>query len=307
MRFLMLILSLCSMPVLAGQTYIPQPEQVVDNVYAIIGPTDARTFENHGMNANYGFVVTESGVILVDSGPSRFSGPLIRDAVAQVTDQPIRWVINLGVQDHRWLGNDYFLEQGAEVIAFEQTVAAQKRFADQLMEGRLAEALGERLEGTVPAYADRALAGAETEITLGGEALVLSLTDAHFPGDAMLYLPRQDVVFTGDLVYVDRMLGVHPWSSVANAHAAGQRLRALDPEYVVPGHGQVSDMARVERDTLAYYDFLVEVVGESARNFEALSDVMDAHRERPEFMHLEHYESWHGPNMNRAFLEYESM
>lgn len=125
-------------------TYQPTAESVTDSVYAIIGPTDARTYENHGMNANYGVIVTDEGVILIDSGPGAFSGPYIERAVAEVSDQPIRWVINIGVQDHRWLGNDYFQQQGAEVIAFEQTVESQQEFADQHMEGRLPEALDER-------------------------------------------------------------------------------------------------------------------------------------------------------------------
>jgi hypothetical protein len=40
-----------------------------------------------------------------------------------VTTQPIRWVINTGGQDHRWLGNGYFRAQGAELIAHASAVA----------------------------------------------------------------------------------------------------------------------------------------------------------------------------------------
>jgi hypothetical protein len=41
----------------------------------------------------------------------------IREAIRRVTAQPVRWVINIGGQDHRWLGNGYFQRQGAELIA----------------------------------------------------------------------------------------------------------------------------------------------------------------------------------------------
>ncbi|MFP4154304.1 MAG: MBL fold metallo-hydrolase [Halothiobacillaceae bacterium] len=291
----------------AGETYQPKAEQVVDNVYAIIGPINDRTYENLGMNANYGFVVTEEGVILIDSGATRVGAEPMLEAVADVTGQPARWVINLGVQDHRWLGNQAFAEQGAEIIAFEATVKSQQNFAEQHLSGRLKDALKEQLDGTEPAYAARVLEGDSATLELGGETFELSLTNAHFPGDAMLYLPRQDVAFTGDLVYVDRMLGVHPWSSVANAHEAYGRLKAIDPEHVVPGHGQVSDMARAQRDTGDYYEFLVNVVGEAARNFEPIDEVMEANREVEAFKHLKHYDSWHGTNMSRAFLQYEGM
>ena len=291
----------------AETIYQPTAEPVTDSVYAIIGPTDARTYENHGMNANYGVIVTDEGVILIDSGPGAFSGPYIERAVAEVSDQPIRWVINIGVQDHRWLGNDYFKKQGAEVIAFEKTVESQQAFADRHMEGRLPEALGERFEGTQPAYADRVLEGDTASITLGGTEIELSLTNAHFPGDAMAYLPAADVMFTGDLVYVDRLLGIHPWSNPKNGLEAFARLEAIDPEHVVPGHGRVSDMERARRDSGDYYDFLVNTIGEAARNFEAMSDVMNAHEDMEQFKHLEHYDSWHGTNMNRTFILFEGM
>lgn len=296
-------------PVLAGnaETYEPEAEHVNDNVYAIIGPTDARTYENHGMNANYGVIATDEGVILIDAGPGAFSGPYIERAVAEVSDQPVRWVVNIGVQDHRWLGNDYFQQQGAEVIAFEKTVESQKEFADQHMEGRLPDALEDRFEGTQPGYAERVLEGDTASITLGGTEIELSLTDAHFPGDAMAYLPAADVVFTGDLVYVDRMLGIHPWSNPQNGLEAFARLEAIDPAHVVPGHGRVSDMERARRDSGDYYDFLVNTVGEAARDFEAMSDVLDANEDVERFKHLEHYDSWHRTNMNRTFILFEGM
>lgn len=296
-------------PVLADSTdtYEPKAEPVSGNVHAIIGPTDARTYENHGMNANYGIITTDEGVILIDSGPGAFSGPYIERAVAEVSDEPIRWVVNIGVQDHRWLGNDYFREQGAEIIAFEKTVDSQKEYTDQHMEGRLPDALEERFEGTEPAYADRVLEGDAATITLGGTEIELSLTDAHFPGDAMAYLPESDVAFTGDLVYVDRMLGVHPWSNPQNGLEAFAQLEEIDPEHVVPGHGRVSDMERARRDSGDYYDFLVNTVGEAARNFETMDDVMDANDDLEAFKHLEHYDSWHRTNMNRTFILFEGM
>ncbi|WP_242510299.1 MBL fold metallo-hydrolase [Halorhodospira halophila] len=293
-------------PALADELFVPEAEPVTDGIHAIIGPTDARTYENHGMNANYGIVETDEGVLLIDSGPTAFSAELIEEAVAEVTDAPIRWVLNIGVQDHRWLGNDYFQrEHDAEVIAFEETVTQQEAFADDHLEGRLREAVGDRLEGTEPAFAERRLEGEEATLELGGVTIEMQRTDAHFPGDAMVHLPDADVVFTGDLVYVDRMLGVHPWSSVKNGYEAYQELSELDPGTVVPGHGRISDMERVEQDTGAYYEFLVHEVGAAAEELEPLDEVVDRHREEPAFKHLEHFDGWHTTNINRAYLEFE--
>src|SRR3569832_234872 len=87
---------------------------VADGVYAYIGDTGARTVGNEGLNANLGLVLTEQGAVLIDSGATYQSARKIHDAVKKVTAKPIRWVINTGGQDHRWLGNGYFKKQDTE-------------------------------------------------------------------------------------------------------------------------------------------------------------------------------------------------
>jgi glyoxylase-like metal-dependent hydrolase (beta-lactamase superfamily II) len=285
--------------------YVPKAEQVVDNVYAIVGPIGGRTAANDALNANMGFVVTPQGVILIDSGASQAGAQKLENAIAKVTDQPVRWVINTGAQDHRWLGNDHFATRGARIIALKRTAAAQSEFAAQHMQ-MLAGSLGARLDGTKPLPATTLHDGDETTIELGGETLTLRYTDAHFAGDAWVWLPKHNVVFTGDLVFVDRILGVLPWSSVKNSQKAFHALEALNPKYIVPGHGGVCDLAKAKRDSGDYEDFLADVIGKAARDMESLPDTLAKYADLPQFRHLELYDTLHRANMIRAFTEFES-
>lgn len=289
-----------------AMAYTPAAEQVSGNVYAIVGPTDQRSPENDGLNNNLGFIVTAEGVALIDSGASRLGAQKIEAAIAKVTDRPVKWVINLGSQDHRWLGNAYFAEKGAQIIALVRTAQTQERFADRHMQA-LERFLGERLAGTEPLPATTRLEGDGAALNLGGVDLVLTYTDAHFPGDAMLWIPGEKTVFTGDLVYVDRMLSVHDWSDMQKAQAAFEAMEALAPEHVVPGHGHVTDPATARRDTGDYYDFLVNVVGAAAQEMESMADVIARHAGHPDFQHLEHFDSLHRANMNRTYLQFEAM
>ena len=298
-----LLASAWAAPALA---YTPTAEKVIGSVYAIVGPLDQRSPENDALNNNLGFIVTPEGVILIDSGASKLGAQKVESAIAAVTEQPVKWVINIGSQDHRWLGNAYFAERGAEIIALTRTAQTQERFAERHMR-TLERFLGERLAGTEPLPATTRLEGDSAELTFGGVDLVLSYTDAHFPGDAMLWIPAQKTVFTGDLVYVDRMLSVHDWSDMQKAQAAFELMEALGPEHVVPGHGHVTDLATARRDTGDYYDFLVDVVGAAAQEMESMADVIARHAEHPEFQHLEHFESLHRANMNRTYLQFEAM
>jgi glyoxylase-like metal-dependent hydrolase (beta-lactamase superfamily II) len=299
-----LLLLLAPLVPAVAAAYTPEARPVADGVYAIVGPLSQRSAENDGLNANYGAIVTPGGTILIDSGASRLGAERIEAAVRAVTDQPIRWVVNTGSQDHRWLGNDFFASKGAETIALARTAATQEQLGEQEIQG-LDRFLGERLEGTRPQPATRRLSGDEATLELGGETLVLHYTDAHFPGDAWVWLPKHGVVFSGDLVYVDRLLGVMPTSSVRNGQIAFRALEHLQPQRIVPGHGRVCDLAQARRDTGDYYDFLVDKIGAAAQDMEPMDATLDRYMDLSQFNGLANYADLHRANMNRAFLELE--
>jgi len=303
---LILLAAVTGLSVLSAHAdYQPVAEPVAGNVYAIVGPLGQRSAGNDGLNANFGFVVTPEGGILIDSGASLLGARKIEAAIDKVTKQPVRWVVNTGSQDHRWLGNDYFAGRGAEVIALARTAATQAEYGAQHMEG-MTRFLGKRMQGTRPLPASKAVAGEAATLELGGETLELRHTDAHFPGDAWVWLPKQRVMFSGDLVYVDRLLGVLPWSSVKNGQQAFHAMAALKPARIVPGHGRVCDLAQAQRETGDYYDILVGKVGAAAKDMEPMDATLDRYADLPQFKHLETYGDLHRANMNRAFVEFES-
>jgi glyoxylase-like metal-dependent hydrolase (beta-lactamase superfamily II) len=305
-RTLLILVAAASLLALSARAdYQPKAEKVVDNVYALIGPLGQRSEDNDGLNANYGFIVTPTGVILIDSGASVLGAKKIEAAIRKVTTQPVRWVVNTGSQDHRWLGNDYFAGQGAEVIALARTAATQADYAAQQMTG-LERFLGKRLEGTKPLPAPTTLAGEKATLERGGVTLELAYTDTHYPGDAWVWLPKQRVVFSGDLVYVDRLTSVLPWSSVKNGQRAFKALVALKPVRIVPGHGRVCDLAQAQRESGDYYDFLADKVGAAAREMEPMDATLDRYADLPAFRHLQNYNDLHRGNMNRTFTQFES-
>jgi glyoxylase-like metal-dependent hydrolase (beta-lactamase superfamily II) len=122
----------------------------------------------------------------------------------------------------------------------------------------------------------------------------------------MVHLPKQQIVFAGDLVYVDRLLGVLPASSVKKGQQAFGVLKSLNPMRIIPGHGRVCDLAKAQRETGDYYDFLANVIGQAAKEMEPMDEVLSKHADLPPFRHLENYQDLHRANMNRAFTEFES-
>lgn len=100
------------------------------------------------------------------------------------------------------------------------------------------------------------------ELTLGGVTLQLVHTaQAHTTGDIFVWLREPPVVFTGDIVFSERMLGVLPVSSSAGWIKSFEAMAALEPRHVVLGHGKPTDLKTAKAFTYDYLVHLRKVMG----------------------------------------------
>jgi len=281
-------------------------EKIGDGIFALIGPIGPRLAENFGLNANYGVIDTAQGAILIDSGASGEAAMLLESEAKRLTGKPVRWVINTGSQDHRWLGNAHFQRQGAEIIALEKTVATQQRLGRGQVES-LQSALGRQMSGTVPLVSAKPSAGNLAKLNLGGRLLELRyFADAHFPGDAVVWLPAERIVFAGDHIYVDRLLGILPESNAVTWLAAFEQIMQLAPRVIVPGHGAVCDVGKARRDSGDYLSFVVTGVKRFAEDMAGVDAAVKALADAPQFRHLANFDDLHRGNVSRGYLRLES-
>ena len=277
---------------------------VAPNVYAYVGDTEGRTYENEAINANIGLVVTPAGALLIDSGASFQGARQIAEAAKKVTPQPIKWVINTGGQDHRWMGNGYFKAQGAEIMAHADAQADMKARGPEHLSAN-ATVLKEKYEGTAIVLPTRWLKEADTKLDLGGVAVqVVHRQGGHTPGDSMVWLPQSGVVFTGDVVYADRILGLHPVSKTKTWVESFKALEALNPEVVVPGHGRVTTLAQAQKDTGDLLKALRAHMGKAVEDGVDLSTAVKSFDATP-YKHLKHVDVWLPQLANRTYLEME--
>lgn len=283
-----------------AQTLEVQP--VAQDVWAIVGETEQRSTTNLANNATFGLVVTPKGAVLIDPGGSYKGAMALHDVIRTLTDQPVTHVINTGGQDHRWLGNGYWREQGATIIASEAAVADHTARASEQMSA-LAQFLGDGLEGTAPAYADVTFDSNHT-LDIGGFSLqIMHRGPAHTPGDSFVWLEARDVMFTGDIVYADRILGNGPARNIKSWITVFDAMAAFEPAHIVPGHGRATDLASARRDT---YDYLVNLRTRIGALIEDGGDIMDAPAiDQSAWSYLEQFDSLAGRNAQATYEEME--
>jgi glyoxylase-like metal-dependent hydrolase (beta-lactamase superfamily II) len=275
---------------------------VTHGVWAIVGEKEQRSPENLGNNATFGLVVTDDGAVLIDPGGSWKGAEALQAAIRGVTDRPVTHVINTGGQDHRWLGNGYWQAQGATVVASDAAMEDQKARASMQMTA-LAQLIGDALDGTEPRFADVTFSEAYT-LEVGGLTFeIVHPGPAHTPGDSFVWLPGRDVVFTGDIVYVERILGVGEQSSITHWPAAFEAVAATGAAHVVPGHGGPTTLDRARADT---YDYLMNLRAQIGDLLDGGGDIMDAPAvDQAAFAGLEQFEALAGRNAQTAYQQME--
>ncbi|MFN2348740.1 MAG: MBL fold metallo-hydrolase [Thioalkalivibrio sp.] len=222
----------------APQDYPMTPEAVAPGVYAVMTP--ARDFpnpENLGWNANMAFVVTDDGVLVVDTGSSETMGVALRQAIARVTDQPVRWIVNTHSHGDHWLGNHAFADEAPQIMAGMESAARMEAQSDGWISS-FNDMTGGATGETRTLYPDR-MVDEDLELDLGGTRVVLLPSGgSHSPGDLVVWLPETRVLIPGDVVYTDRAPSV--WDGrVAQWIGFMDRLIGLEPRTVIPGHGRI--------------------------------------------------------------------
>ena len=302
MRWMIMTLLFVSLTVQA-QDLVLQPVKVAPDVYVVIGDLSGQTYENDGLNNNLGFVVSDAGVLVIGSGPSVRVARALHAAIQKISTQPVKWVVNGGTQNHYWHGNSYFESLGATILASKESEQVMREMGAQQLDANK-NLLKEKAEGTVLAYPTELIAD-QRNLKLGKTTVqLLYVGPAHTPGDMAVWLPQQKILFAGDVVYTERMLAVIPIGNTKHWVLAFDKLMALKPATIVPGHGRPTTVEAARRDTRDYLSFLLV---EAKRILDGGGSLQDAVEkvDQSRFRSLHNFDLLALRNMNQVFQEVE--
>ena len=211
---------------------------------------------------NSGIIVSEDGVLVIDSlrVPS-FGRELIKD-VRRISEKPIRYVINTHSHwDHSW-GNEEFPQSTIightncrqEMLDTEITV----RWRDKVVAaGDPWSVEAKSVEVTPPDLTfDRTL-----YLDFGGRAVDLHwFGRAHTSGDIFIHLPEDRILFTGDVAQ-DGGIPFMGDGYMLDWPETDARLLDLDVERFIGGHGPVGERSAL----FEARDFIVSIVSGTER------------------------------------------
>lgn len=280
-----------------------KPVEVIPHVWSAIGATAPPTYENSGHNNNLSFIVTDEGVVVINSGASARLAAALHEEIKAVTDKPVVLVINENGQGHAMLGNSYWRDLGVDILAHADAVAETMENGDFILQG-MQRYNRDKAEGTRVEHANLSFED-EYTITLGGvEIKALHLGPAHDPGDVQVWIPQWDIVIAGDIAFHERMPPIfeHTCTSCWIETFDGP-FTDLGATYVIPGHGHPTNMAQVTRYTS---DYIKDLRAKIRDHIDEGGDLAGAfYVDQSRWQNLDTFEELATRNAGRVFEEME--
>lgn len=225
-----------------------------------------------GAGSNIAVQTGPDGVVVVDTGVAERAGDVVA-AIRQVSDRPIRYVINTSATSHHVGGNETVARAGRTIFQMNNALAAgltnQGAAAILAAEDvllRMSAPTGETAPFPAAAWPTETFHQRRSYMYLNGEGIeTLRQPSAHSDGDAVVFFRRSDVVVAGDVLDATGfpVIDLTRGGSVQGEIDALNRLVELAiPSFplvwqeggtlVIPGHGHVYEQI----DVVEYRDMV---------------------------------------------------
>ncbi|TMA11621.1 MAG: MBL fold metallo-hydrolase [Deltaproteobacteria bacterium] len=249
----------------SGQNLPPTFKKVKEGIFVYAGRPG---------ESNCTIILTQEGVVLIDSGNNPPDSVAVQKAVKQLTPQPVRFLINTEPHNDHTTGHFVFSPPAVIIAAAGASESMrgantpariQKLMADH---SNMGDALKDfRVITPHIEYKDK------MTLNLGERTFELSyLKNVHSEADTAIWLPKEKVLFTAASIGVKRFNNLRPFVSIPDTLSAIKMMKALNPEVVIPGHG-VPGSAKILDDMEKYYNVLMERVGAMVKAGKSLDEI----------------------------------
>lgn len=247
--------------------------QVSPGIYMHQGAHEDIDSGYSGDICNIGFIIGNKGVAVIDTGGSPETGRRLHQAIREVTDLPILYVINTHIHPDHVFGNSAFIEDQPAFVGHHKLAGAMAQREDAYMQGQQ-RWLGERGVGS-------ALIRPTLEVK---EKLTLDLGDrplqlqayptAHTQTDLTVFDDKTATLWSGDLLFIERTPSIDGdikgWLTVL------EQMKAIPAKQVIPGHGPATqDLSAALNNEKRYLSILLADIRTAIKRGHTLTHAMD--------------------------------
>ena len=284
------------------------------DIFYSIGSPGIPGKENEGNTSNAGYAVTSEGVVVFDAlGTPSLGWALLQD-IRKRTDKDIRYIVASHYHADHIYGLQAFRDHSRAVIIAQDhsgDYSENKETADERAEVRLEqrrEALAPWVDEHTRVIPPDITFADKITITLGGKRFsLISAGPAHSSSDIMMMVEPDGVLFAGDIVQNGRIPFMNS-DDVSTTHwlQGLDEVLALNPKYIIPGHGNPSAAAKEAiAFTRDYILYVRKAMSEAVANWVDFDTAYNS-TDWSKYKDYPAFESNNRGNAYRIFLELEA-
>lgn len=217
-----------------------KPIQLSKHVYLIPALGGFPTPANQGMMSNVTFVVTQKGVVILDSGSSVQIGEMTLRMIKTVTDKPVVAVFNSHHHGDHFLGNQAFQEANPQVpiYALQETRDRIEKVEGSSWRSAMERFTNQSTSGTRVVVPNQVVGHGQT-FDFGDVTLKTHFYGrAHTPADLTVEVVQDRVVHVGDIAMHRRIANIEEGSYPGTFDYYQKLRQATGADALwVPGHG----------------------------------------------------------------------
>ncbi len=214
-------------------------------------------FQYHHQESNNAFLVTDEGVLVVDTRQHPKRAEELLATIRKVTDKPIRWVVNTHAHGDHYFGNSVFKREGATIIAHRDTAGMMKALYPLEMKRRMGYFKQRQYDaGEVKLTLPDVTFDSRLTLTLGGRTVeILYLGAGQNPGDTFVHFPKERVLFAGGPFSKQSWPNPSFTPSMAGWIEVLKKIGAMDADKYLGGHGDIGTKQDVLDEAQMLTDF----------------------------------------------------
>ncbi len=237
-NFFVILLTLVSMSAFSQKKEVTiKSTKITESIYML-----------EGQGGNIGLFIGEDGAFMIDDQFAKLT-PKILKAIKDITDKPVKYLINTHWHGDHTGGNENMSKEGAVIVSHENV---RKRMSVETV------VRGKKKPASPKAALPVITFTEDMMIHFNGEDVLIShVHSAHTDGDAHIYFTKSNVIHMGDTYfqgkypYMDLSSGGGIEGYIASAEKA--LLIADDETVIIPGHRGLSN----KKELLDYKNMLV--------------------------------------------------
>lgn len=215
-----------------------KPKKVSPHCHVIMASDPEPTPENQGFFSNMGFIITQKGVVVVDTGGSVQIGEMLIRQIKKMTNKPVVKIFNTHIHGDHWLGNHAFIQEwpNVEIYGHENMHKHIKEGVGEFWINFQARATNNATAGTVITAPNQVLKGGEV-FDMGDTLLrVHYYGKCHSDSDICVEVTADKTVYVGDLLMVGRVANMDDGTYLGSIQGIKKLKEETQATNYVQGH-----------------------------------------------------------------------